>query len=217
MEKSISSKYKRRLTIIIVIIILSAILGAIAGKVIYDSLYPTYVALEESIETLEVTSDEDYYEILKKNHPELISDENITDRETTLQALKIVKTAAENNIFSYGLGGLCASFYLALSGIAIGTMMIVIIVRKVMYRIWKDLKVWITVVIPIIFIALLLIISPVLYLLFTGYLGMFAQLPLLIYTFVKYRKAKKEEDKDDIIVKEDDDVNEETKEENDND
>ena len=82
-----------------------------------------------------------------------------------------------------------------------------------MYKIWKDLKVWITIVAPTIIILLLLIIQPGVYLVFSGYLGMFAQIPLLIYTIVKYIKNKKLEDKDDIIESKDN-VVKETKEDN---
>ena len=213
MELVESKKYKIRLVIIIAIIVISAILGTITGKIAYDSLFPTYLVIEDSIETLQNTSDEDYLRVLKEKHPDLLDDNDMRSREELLDALIKIRDSAESRVISFGIGGMSASLYLAFSGIAFGTMLIVIIVRKMMYKIWNDLKLWITILIPILIVTLLFFISPTLYFLFFGYIGMFAQLPLLIYTAVKYRKTKKAEDKDDIIESKDEDVSKETKEE----
>ena len=212
MESTISSKYKRRLTIIVVIILVSAFLSTLFGKLLYDTLLPTYMAIEDAIDTLEVTSDEDYERVLREKHPDLVGEE-IGNKEETLEALKLMRDQSNYIIFRYGQGGVIASLYLAFSGIAIGTMILIIMIRKIMYKIWKDLKVWITIVAPTIIILLLLIIQPGVYLVFSGYLGMFAQIALLIYTIVKYIKNKKLEDKDDIIESKDN-VVKETKEDN---
>ena len=87
MESTISSKYKRRLTIIVVIILVSAFLSTLFGKLLYDTLLPTYMAIEDAIDTLEVTSDEDYERVLREKHPDLVGEE-IGNKEETLEALK---------------------------------------------------------------------------------------------------------------------------------
>lgn len=213
MEPKTSKLYKRRLITILILIFIAAFLSTLFGKIVYESLLPTYNALDESIQTLQATTDEDYKKIIKEQHPDVSKESDLNDRQKTLDAFLNLQEQADNNLFKYGEAGISVAFYFALSGIFIGTMILVIMIRTIMMKIWQDLKLWITIVFPVIFILLLLIINIGLYLIFTTYLGMIGQIPLLIYTIYKFIKLKKEEDKDDIIIRKDEVVKkEETKE-----
>ena len=213
MEPKTSKIYKRRLITILILIFIAAFLSTLFGKIVYESLLPTYNALDESIQTLQATTDEDYKKIIKEQHPDVSKESDLNDRQKTLDAFLNLQEQADNNLFKYGEAGISVAFYFALSGIFIGTMILVIMIRTIMMKIWQDLKLWITIVFPVIFILLLLIINIGLYLIFTTYLGMIGQIPLLIYTIYKFIKLKKEEDKDDIIIRKDEVVKkEETKE-----
>lgn len=213
MEPKTSKTYKRRLITIAILIFIAAFLSTFLGKIVYEALLPTYNALDESIQTLQSTTDEEYKKIIEEQHPDVSNDSDLNDRQKTLDAFLNLQEQADSNLFKYGEAGISLSFYIALSGIFIGTMILVMIIRAIMFKIWKDLKLWITIVFPVVFILLLLIINIGFYLIYITYLGMIGQIPLLIYTIYKYIKLKKEEDKDDIIVKTDTNVKkEETKE-----
>ena len=213
MEPKTSKTYKRRLITIAILIFIAAFLSTFLGKIVSEALLPTSNALDESIQTLQSTTDEEYKKIIEEQHPDVSNDSDLNDRQKTLDAFLNLQEQADSNLFKYGEAGISLSFYIALSGIFIGTMILVMIIRAIMFKIWKDLKLWITIVFPVVFILLLLIINIGFYLIYITYLGMIGQIPLLIYTIYKYIKLKKEEDKDDIIVKTDTNVKkEETKE-----
>lgn len=207
MEPNTSKKYKKRLIIILVLIIIAAFLSTFFGKVLYQSLQPTYEALDESIQTLQGTTDEEYQKIIEEKHPDVAEDSDLRDRQKTLDAFITVQDQIDSELYKYGEAGIAFAFYLAISGIFIGTMILVIMIVKIAKRLIKNLKEWLQIVIPVIVILLLTVINLGYYLIFTTYLGMVCQIPFLIYNIYKYIKLKKEEDKDDIIVKE------ETKEE----
>ena len=205
MEEIVSKKYKRRLVIILILIFIAAFLSTLFGKILFQKVItPTRDSIDEYYQTLEATPDEEFQRVIDENHKDLPEDSELRDKQKLLESFKTIQEATDE----LGESGVIIAFYLFFSSVFIGTMIIVIMIRKILYKIWKEMKLWLSVVIPTVIILLLLIVNPVAYGFFMYFLGIICQIPLIIYTIVKYIKSKKKEDKDDIIVNK-----EETKEE----
>ena len=80
MEPKTSKTYKRRLITIAILIFIAAFLSTFLGKIVYEALLPTYNALDESIQTLQSTTDEEYKKIIEEQHPDVSNDSDLNDR-----------------------------------------------------------------------------------------------------------------------------------------
>ena len=67
--------------------------------------------------------------------------------------------------------------------------------KWIINKIWKDIKKWLSILMRI--LALIILIPILIYVIII--VGIFGQIPLIVYTIYKYIKIKKTEDKDDII------------------
>lgn len=195
-----SNKYKKRLIIICIIMIISIILGQVAKtQTKKESDY-----FQNLVEIIQATPEEEYNNAIEESSEnETTEDQNATGEETENQhytkaeALQIAQTISDEymRIFKYPDAVVTILFTLALSGSIIGIMMYFIFTGWILNKIWPDIKKWLSVLMRILaFIILFYVLYYILIL-----IGIYGQIPFIIYTIYKYIKLKKSEDKDDVI------------------
>ena len=196
-----SNKYKKRLIIICIIMIISIILGQVAKtQTKKESDY-----FQNLVEIIQATPEEEYNNAITESseNETTTEDQNTTGEETENQhytkaeALQIAQTISDEymRIFKYPDAVVTILFTLALSGSIIGIMMYFIFTGWILNKIWPDIKKWLSVLMRILaFIILFYVLYYILIL-----IGIYGQIPFIIYTIYKYIKLKKSEDKEDVI------------------
>lgn len=188
-----SNKYKIRLAIICVILIISTILGNIAEKEVKK--YSDQV--DKIAETIQSTPEEEYekrIEEKKKNESQNGEKSKYLTKEEALENVKKWQVFY-GQIFRFSETYVKIIFTIAISGLFIGIMMYYIFTGYILNKIWPDLKNWMSVIMRI---AVYLLLFRIIYQVTTT-VGVFGQLPFVIYTLYKFIKTRKEENKDDMI------------------
>ena len=185
-----SNKYKNRILAIIILLVISTILGTVAEKQVKKNA--DYV--DSLVATIQSIPAEEYEERVKQKE----FGEDISAYETKEKALEITQNWQKmyHPIFKSSELYAVIVFSLAMSGTFIGIMMYYIFTGWILYKIWPDIKLWMSVLMRI--LVLIILLFPLFYVLVT--IGLFGQLPFVIYTLYKYIKSKRAEDKDDVIV-----------------
>lgn len=186
-----SNKYKKRLAIICVILIISSILGNIAEKEVKK--YSDQV--DKVAETIQATPEEEYEKRIEEKKEN--EGANISTYLTKEEALENVKKWQDfyGQIFRFSEIYVKIIFTIAISGSIIGIMIYYIFTGYILNKIWPDMKSWMSITMRILVFILLF---KFIYQIITT-IGVFGQLPFVIYTFYKFIKTRREENKDDMI------------------
>lgn len=184
-----SKKFRNRLIIIAVIIVISLILGTISEK--QNKKYADQV--DSIVETIQAIPEEQYSEEAEKQ----IENKQINSIKTKEEALSVMQSIQKyyGDIFKYPESVVILLFTLAFSGTFIGVMMYFHFAGWVLKKFFPDLKKWMSILMRILILIILLYV--LLYILIT--VGVFGQIPYIIYIIYKFIKTKKTEDKGDII------------------
>lgn len=186
-----SKKYKKRIILFTIIVIICIILGIIFEKIAkknadyIDYIYQTIQSTPEETLNEEMAKDKELSTTLKESN----------NKE---EALKIVQSWRDpydqlfkNSSELYAF----TAIYLSLSSMIFGLIMYFDFTKWIINKIWKDIKKWLSILMRI--LALIILIPILIYVIII--VGIFGQIPLIVYTIYKYIKIKKTEDKDDII------------------
>lgn len=205
-----SNKYKKRLIIICVILIISVLLGLIAkNQVQKEADY-----FQNLVEVIQATPEEEYNQAIEGeqgNGEQGNGEQQTTNQEETnenqeqsqnqhytkKEALEVAQKISNQytQIFQYPNTLVTLLFTLSMSGSIIGIMMYFIFTEWILKKIWPDIKTWMSVLLRI--LALIILFYLIYYILIL--IGVYGQLPFIIYTIYKYIKLKKAEDHGDII------------------
>lgn len=184
-------KYRNRIVIMVVIFIISLILGVISTNITRNY----YGQVQNLIEVIQSSSEEEYNKRIQERAAS--EGKDVSEYATKEQALEIAYSMAEpyEKIFQYSDLSVITMFTLSISGPFIGIMMYFIFTGWAINKIWKDIKKWLSVLMRI--LALVILAYVVAYPLVA--VGVFGQIPFIIYTVYKFIRTKKSEEKDDVI------------------
>lgn len=185
-----SKKYQNRLIVIIITLIFSIILGVGAEKQCKEY----YDQANKIIETIQSTPEEEYEERVKEGKFGSIAEAY----ETKEKALKTMETIRDfyERLFKYSEFYAVTVLTIVISGTIIGIIMYFVFTGWIIHKIWPDMAKWLSIMMRI--LALIILIPVLFYIIVL--IGVFGQLPYIVYTIYQYIKNKKTEDKDDIII-----------------
>ncbi len=184
-------RYRNRIIIMTVIVIIALILGIITTNITRQY----YGQVQNLIEVIQSSSEEEYNNRIAERAAN--EGKDISEYATKEQALQIANDMAKpyEAIFKYSNLTVVIMFTLSISGPFIGLMMYFIFTGWLINKIWKDIKKWLSVLMRI--LALVILGYVVTYPLIA--IGVFGQIPFIIYTVYKFIRTKKSEEKDDVI------------------
>lgn len=185
-----SIKYKKRLIAICVIVIISVLLGTIAQKQARrEADYCDYL-----VETIQSTPEEEYNKTIEQK---AVNEDGEKKHYTKEEALAVAQKMSDEyaKFFKYSNTIVMLIFAFAISGSIIGIMMYFIFTAWLVNKFWPDLNKVMSIILRI--AALVILFYALFYILVT--IGVFGQIPFVIYTLYKFIKLKKVENKDDII------------------
>lgn len=185
-----SKKYKNRIIVIIVILIFSIILGIGAEKQCKEY----YNQANNIIETIQATPEEEYEKRVQEGKFGSKTEAYET-KEKALNTMETIRNFYER-LFKYSEIYAITVLSIAVSGTIIGVMMYFVFTGWIIHKIWPDMAKWLSILMRI--LALIILIPILFYIIVI--VGVFGQLPFIVYTLYKYIKTKKSEDKDDIII-----------------
>lgn len=184
-----STKYKKRLIIMLVILIVAAIIANASQKIISEKA----TEIDETVEILQAIPSEEYakrLEELKGSGQELYK-----SKEDALQRIQETQETY-NSIVKYPKIAQIILIALSYSGPMIAIMMYFILTGWIIQKKTPDIKKWLSIAMRV--IVLIILLPLLIYaIIIVGILG---QIPFAVYTLYKYIKTKKSEDKDDVIV-----------------
>lgn len=184
-----STKYKKRLIVMLVILIVAAIIANASQKIISEKA----TEIDETVEILQAIPSEEYaqrLEELKGSGQELYE-----SKEDALQSIQETQETY-NSIVKYPKIAQIILITLSYSGPMIAIMMYFILTGWIIQKKTPDIKKWLSIAMRV--LVLIILLPLLIYAIII--VGIFGQIPFAVYTLYKYIKTKKSEEKDDVIV-----------------
>ncbi len=186
-----SNKYKKRLIILCILIIFSLLLAIPVEKTIKQEADKA----EEIIEVIQSTPEEEYNRQIEERAAKEGKDKSeYTTKQEVLDTMHKIAEPYEQ-LYKYKYSTIIILFTVSISAPLVGIMMYFIFTNWIINKVFKDIKKWLSILMRILALVILL---PII-----GYViiivGLFGEIPFIVYTLYKYIKIKKSEDKDDVI------------------